>query len=66
MPVRDVADQPLAARCPAGQPGELGRGTRLVEEDEAVGIEMALPDRPAAAVANDVRPPLFGGAQDFF
>ena len=59
-------DQALAPRAAAvGARQRRGR-RRLVEEDQALGIERRLPDDGAVARLGDVRPPLLGGVQAFF
>lgn len=48
-PPRHAADDPLTARCPALERGEAGRHMRLVQKDQAVGIDHRLLDPPPGA-----------------
>ena len=55
MAVRDLGDQPLAARRPAVQARHVGLGPGLVDEDQARRIDAALIFAPARPVAAYVR-----------
>jgi hypothetical protein len=56
----------LTTRCPAVRAGHGGLGPGLVDEHQAFGINAPLVAPPAGALAGDVGPLLFGGAQGFF
>ncbi len=60
------ATRPLAFRSPAARRRPVGPDPCLVDEDEPVRIEPALPGLPALAMAGDVRPALLKGEQRFF
>src|SRR5215213_597205 len=63
---RHRIDQALAPGVPAVEAGH-GRGrARLVDEDEAVRIHVALPHPPASAVAGHIGPVLLAGSQALF
>ena len=64
--VRDGDPAALAARRPAVAVDHVGRGRRLVEEDEAVGIEFVLGLEPVLALGSHVRPLLLGGVPRIF
>jgi hypothetical protein len=64
--VRHMRDQTLTTRRPAMRAGHAGLGPGLVDEHQALGINPALVAPPACALAGDVGPLLFGGAQGFF
>ncbi len=53
-------------RRPSAQPGHLGRGAGLVDEDELLGIEIGLAVEPRSAAGGDIRPLLLGGVRGFF
>jgi hypothetical protein len=61
-----VGHQAFAARSPAVLAGHVGLGPGFIDEDQAVGIDLALMALPALALAGDVRPILLGGVQSFF
>jgi sugar/nucleoside kinase (ribokinase family) len=48
-------------RGAAAEPGHLGRGRRLVDEDQAQGIEVRLGVEPGLAARDDVGPLLLAG-----
>jgi hypothetical protein len=56
----------FASHGPPPQPGHLGRGTGLIDEDELLGIEIGLAVEPHLAAGCDVRPLLLGGVRSFF
>lgn len=64
--MRSKAAQPLPLRTPAAQGRHVGLYPGLVDEDEAGGIEAALPGLPAPTPAGDVGPALLKGEQRFF
>jgi hypothetical protein len=66
MAVRHFRVQPLTAPTPASERRHVGLRPRLVDEDEAFGIEDRLQAAPANAAARDVRPILFTGERAFF
>ena len=61
-----LADQPLAARAAAPGADHLGVGPGLVDEDQALGVKLALGGLPGEAALGHVRPILLGGVQSFF
>ena len=63
---RRLGQQPPAARGAAVEPGHLGAGAGLVDEDELVGIDKGLRRPPDAAPGGDVRTVLLGGAERLF
>ena len=66
MAVRDFGDQARAASCPAAHPCHVGLGPRLVDEDEARGINPPLVLAPAGAVTGDVGAVLLARDSVFF
>ncbi len=58
--------QPLAPGAAAMATSHVGLGPRLVQEDEAPRIKLALRASPLPAALRDVRPLLLGGHQAFF
>lgn len=64
--VRRQAAQAFALRSPAAQRRHIGPDPCLVDEDEPVRIEAALPGLPALAAAGDVGAHLLKGKQRFF
>ena len=52
--VRDRGAQALAAGGSAVKAGHLGRGTRLVDEHQALGVQVELALEPGAATPQDV------------
>ena len=56
----------FAARGTSTQAGHVRLGCRLVEEDEAGGLEAFLDLAPGAAGAGDIGPGLFRGAERLF
>jgi hypothetical protein len=59
-------DQALATWTPAVEPRHRGGRPRLVEEDKALGIHVALPGPPMAAVSGNVGPVLLGRPERLF
>ena len=64
--VRDLGCEPGAARRPAPQGGHVGLGPGLVDEDQALRIDLALILLPLRAPARDVRTVAFAGDHGFF
>jgi hypothetical protein len=64
--VRDFGCEPGAARRPAPQGGHVGLGPGLVDEDQALRIDLALILLPLRAPAGDVRTVAFAGDDAFF
>lgn len=56
----------IAAQCPAITPGHLGRGPRLVDEDQPLRLQIGLRLEPGAAPTQDVSALLFAGVRGFF
>jgi hypothetical protein len=63
---RRFGQQAPATRGATVQPGHLGAGTGLVDENQLVGIDEGLRRPPDAAPCGDVRPVLLGGAEGLF
>jgi hypothetical protein len=63
---RGLGQQAPAARGATVEPGHLGAGAGLVDENELVGIDEGLCRPPDAAPGGDVRTVLLGGAQRLF
>lgn len=66
MTVRGKSTQPLALRPPAPDRRHVGLDPGLVDEDEALGVEMLLQALPPLALASDIGAGLFNGEQCFF
>lgn len=64
--MRHAAPQPLPARRSPVAAGHLGRGSRLIDEDEPLGIEVELAVEPCLTPAPDVGAALFVRVCDFF
>src|ERR1700704_5240303 len=64
--VRDFGCESGAARRPAPQGGHVGLGPGLVDEDQALRIDLALILLPSRAPAGDVRTVAFAGDDAFF
>ena len=60
MTVRHRGTAALAAFGAPAQAGHLGRGAGLVDEDQALGVEVRLGVEPGAALGRDVGPFLLG------
>jgi hypothetical protein len=58
--------QPFAPGAPAAQRRQIRLDPGLVDEDEAGGIEAALPRSPALATSSDVGAALLKREQGFF
>jgi hypothetical protein len=63
---RGLGQQAPAARGAAVEPGHLGAGAGLVDEDELVSVDEGLRRPPNAAPGGDVRTVLLGGAERLF
>jgi hypothetical protein len=63
---RCLGQQAPAARRATVEPGHLGAGAGLVDEDELVGIDKGLRRPPDPAPGGDIRAVLFGGAECLF
>ena len=63
---RRLGEEPAAARGTTIEPGHLGAGAGLVDEDELVGIDKGLRRPPDAAPGGDIRTVLLGGAERLF
>ena len=55
MPMRHATAQAHAPRRPAVEPSHLGGGPRLIDENQAGGLEVELPLEPGASAPQDVR-----------
>ena len=66
MTERCLGQQPPAARGAAVEPGHLGAGAGLVDEDELVGINKRLRRAPDAAPGRDVGTVLLGGVERLY
>src|SRR5918997_6610472 len=66
MTLRCFVDQALAPRTPAVAAEHGGGGAGLVEEDKGGRAQVALPDPPAPAAGDDVRPILLAGLERLF
>src|SRR5690606_15391535 len=64
--VRDADPEPLAAPAAPVAPGHVRRGPCLVDEDQALGIEIDLALEPGLALLQDVGPVLLGGVRGLF
>ena len=66
VPMRTAGEQTLATGRTAPQPGHIGLGRRLVDEDEPRRIQPALPADPPAPSPDDVGPALLSGTERLF
>lgn len=66
MAVRHFGDKPLAARTASAQPGHVGRGAGLIDEDKPARIKPRLLLLPVRACRANVCAVLFGRVQAFF
>ncbi len=64
--VGDFGAEARPAPTPAIAPGQIRPQGRLVQEDQAVPIEVGRLGAPALAGRHDIRAVLFRGVQDFF
>jgi hypothetical protein len=64
--VRDRAQAARTAQRPPAQPGHLGRGAGLVDEDETLRVKLCLSGAPSLSLRGDVRPVLLAGVRGFF
>jgi hypothetical protein len=60
---RRVGQQAPAPRCATIEPGHLGAGSGLVDENELVGVDERLRRPPDPAPNGNIRTVLLGGAQ---
>jgi len=63
---RGLGQETPAAQRAAVQPGHLGAGAGLVDEDELVGIDEGLRRAPDPAPRGDIRAVLLGGVECLF
>jgi len=66
VPVRDWRAAALSAFGAATQAGHLGRGSGLIDEDQALRVEIRLGIEPGLAPLRDVGPILLAGVRRFF
>jgi hypothetical protein len=66
MAVRNRGSTPLAPGCPAIAPCHLGRGTGLINEHQALGLEVDLPVKPGLPLDIDLGTLLLGGMRGLF
>jgi len=66
MTVRDRSQTAGAAQGPPAQPGHLGRRAGLIDEDEALRIELCLCGAPGLSLRGDVGSVLLAGVRGFF
>ena len=64
--VRDAGAQALASRRPPVASGHVGGGPGLVDEHQALGVEVELVLEPGLAPLQDVRAVLLGGVRRLF
>lgn len=64
--VRDARIEPLSAQAPATQGRHVGLDPGLVDEDQALGVNLALMGLPARALERDVGAGLLGRQHRFF
>lgn len=66
VPVREAHPQPLALRAAAVAAGRVGGGPGLVDEHEALRIEIGLALEPALPLPQDIGPVLLDRVPDLF
>ena len=66
VPVRDGGSQPLASVCPPTEPGHVGGGPRLVDEDQPFRVELDLSFEPFCPSPQDVISLLLGRVGGLF
>lgn len=66
MPVRDGRAAPHAAFGATTQSRHLGRGARLIDENQMLGIKIGLSVKPGVSPRGDVGPFLLAGVRRFF
>lgn len=66
MTVRNLGHQALAAERTAVETREFRVGSRFIDKDQLLGVEMSLPESPQHTPLSNVRPILFRSVQDFF
>ena len=64
--MRDLADQPLAARSPAAQRCHVGLGPGFIDKHQPVRVDTGLPGSPLRPTSGNVGPVLFTGERGFF
>ena len=64
--MRDRGAAALAAWCSAAQAGHFGGGAGLVDEDQALRVEVRLGVEPGEPFGRDVGPVLLAGVGRFF
>ena len=66
MTMRHGGAATLSFQCATSQPSHLGRGTGLIDKDQALRVEVRLSCEPSPAQGCDVAPLLLGGVRCFF
>ncbi len=66
MPVGDGHAQTLAAPAATVGAGHVGLGPCLIDEDQAVGVQVELAIEPSLPALQDVGPLLLGGVRRLF
>ena len=66
MAVRNLGDKARAKRRPSPERLHVGFGRGLVDEDQALGIDLVLPFSPLFSPARDVGPVAFARHHGFF
>ena len=64
--MRDLADQPLAARPPAPERRHVGLGPGLIDKHQPVRVDAGLPGSPLRPTSGNVGPILLTGERGFF
>jgi hypothetical protein len=66
MGVGDGGTKPLAAQAVAVRAGHLGRGPGLIDEHQALRLEVELPLEPCPAPGQDIEAVLLGGVRGLY
>lgn len=66
MAVREAHTQTLALRAAVMAAGHVGGGPRLVDEDQALGVEIELAVEPALTLPQDIGSVLFDRVRGLF
>jgi hypothetical protein len=66
MPVRNRCTAALTARGSAAEAGHFGGGAGLIDEHQALGVQLWLKLEPSRPMLRDVRPILLAGVRGFF